>query len=54
MHVLDQSLREIAKETRFTFEEVQEYYNKCADLDTTGARFRRMREQLNSFNDDLG
>jgi len=54
LHVIDQSIREIAKDFRFTVEEVQEYYDKCADMAKTRLRFRDMREELNTkFRDDL-
>lgn len=46
MHVIDQSLREIAKDYRFTLEEVQEYYDKCGEMSRTRRRFQRMREFL--------
>lgn len=47
MHVIDQGLREIAKEFRFTAEEVQEYYDKCGEMGRTRAKFERSRQQLN-------
>jgi hypothetical protein len=54
LHVIDQSIREIAKDFRFTREEVQEYYDKCADMVKTRLRFQKMREELNTkFRDDL-
>ena len=54
LHVIDQGIREIAKESRFTLEEVQEYYDKCADMAKTRLRFHKMREELNTkFGDDL-
>ena len=54
LHVIDQSIREIAKDFRFTVEEVQEYYDKCADMLKTRLRFQNMREELNTkFRDDL-
>ncbi|KAF9535872.1 hypothetical protein CPB83DRAFT_40638 [Crepidotus variabilis] len=54
LHVLDQSIRDIAKAARFTVEEVQEYYNKSGDLTATRTRFQRMRAELNAkFNDDV-
>lgn len=53
MHVIDQKIREIAKEFRFTVEEVQEYYDKCGDADRTRNRFQKMRHELQSkFIDD--
>ncbi len=53
MHVIDQSLREIAKDHRFTLEEVQEYYDKCGEMSRTRRRFQRMRELLaDNFSDN--
>lgn len=53
MHVIDQSLREIAKDFRFTLEEVQEYYDKCGEMSRTRRRFQRMRDILTEkFADD--
>ncbi|KAF8898576.1 hypothetical protein BD779DRAFT_1666398 [Infundibulicybe gibba] len=53
MHVIDQSIRDIAKEFRFTVEEVQEYYDKCGEMGRTRTRFQRMREELRAkFPDD--
>jgi len=54
MHVIDQSLREIAKEYRFTLEEVQEFYDKCGEMGRTRQRFQLMRELLTQkFINDL-
>jgi len=54
LHVIDQGIREIAREFRFTIEEVQEYYDKCGEMAMTHLRFRRMREELQArFRDDL-
>ena len=53
VHVIDQSLRDIAKEFRFTLEEVQEYYDKCGEMGRTRARFQQMRQELQArFHDD--
>ncbi|TFK76951.1 hypothetical protein BDN72DRAFT_884581 [Pluteus cervinus] len=46
LHVIDQSIREIAKEYRFTVEEVQEYYDKCGEMTRTQTRFQSMRQML--------
>ncbi|KAJ3567364.1 hypothetical protein NP233_g6408 [Leucocoprinus birnbaumii] len=46
MHVIDQSIREIAKDYRFTLEEVQEFYDKCGEMGHTRQRFQKMRELL--------
>ncbi|KDR85148.1 hypothetical protein GALMADRAFT_233800 [Galerina marginata CBS 339.88] len=46
MHVIDQGIREIAKDFRFTVEEVQEFYDKCGEMGITRMRFQRMREEL--------
>ncbi|KXN89881.1 hypothetical protein AN958_04885 [Leucoagaricus sp. SymC.cos] len=46
MHVIDQSLREIAKDYRFTLEEVQEFYDECGDMGLTRQRFKYFREIL--------
>ena len=54
LHVIDQSIREIAREFRFTVEEVQEYYDRCGEMTLTHLRFQRMREELQTrFRDDL-
>jgi hypothetical protein len=53
MHVIDQSIRDIAKEFRFTVEEVQEYYDRCGEMGRTRTRFQKMRQELQSrFIDD--
>lgn len=53
MHVIDQGIRDIAKEFRFTVEEVQEFYDKCGEMGITRSRFQRMREELETrFKDD--
>lgn len=46
MHVIDQGLRDIAREFRFTAEEVQEYYDKCGEMGRTRAKFERDRRTL--------
>lgn len=46
LHVIDHSLREIAHEFRFTFEEVKEHYDKCGEMTQTRQRFQQMREVL--------
>jgi hypothetical protein len=52
-HIIDQSIRDIAKQFRFTVEEVQEYYDKCGEMVRTRTRFQRMREELSTkFTDD--
>ena len=48
LHVIDQTIREIARNFRFTVEEVQEYYDKCGDMASTRTRFQRMREELSA------
>ncbi|KAG6878430.1 hypothetical protein C0993_007031 [Termitomyces sp. T159_Od127] len=52
IHVIDQGIRDIAKEFRFTVEEVQEYYDKCGEMGRTRNRFQKMREQLAKFAED--
>lgn len=52
LHVVDQSILNIALEFRFTVEEVQEYYDRCGAMDRTRARFKRMREILLALPDD--
>ncbi|KAF8078461.1 hypothetical protein FPV67DRAFT_55994 [Lyophyllum atratum] len=52
IHVIDQGIRDIAKEFRFTVEEVQEYYDKCGEMGRTRARFQKMRQQLSMFEDE--
>lgn len=51
IHVVDQSIQEIAREYRFTAEEVQEYYDKCGAMDRTRTRFKKMRVTLNQLDD---
>ena len=54
MHMIDQGIRDIAKEYRFTLDEVQEFYDKCGEMDRTKARFQRMRELLQErFGNDV-
>lgn len=52
IHVIDQSIRDIAKETRFTVEEVREFYDTCGDMNRTGKRFQKMRERLSRLDED--
>ena len=53
IHVIDQSIRDIAQEFRFTDGEVQEYYDKCGEMARTRDRFQRMRQELTlKFSDD--
>ncbi|KAJ7706381.1 hypothetical protein B0H17DRAFT_1036972 [Mycena rosella] len=46
MHVLDQGIREIATDFRFTVEEVQAYYDRCGEMGRTRERFKAMRSVL--------
>ncbi|KAJ7492807.1 hypothetical protein FB451DRAFT_1123931 [Mycena latifolia] len=46
MHVLDQGIREIANDFRFTVEEVQAYYDRCGEMGRTRTRFQEMRKVL--------
>lgn len=46
------SLSDIAREFRFTQEEVGEYYAKYKDVARTKARFKRMRDVLNNLEDE--
>jgi len=48
LHVIDQSIRDIAREFRFTVEEVQEYYDRCGEMGRTRIRFQKMRQELQS------
>lgn len=52
LHVVDQSILDIAVEYRFTVAEVQEYYDRCGAMDRTRARFKKMREVLLALPDD--
>lgn len=52
LHVVDQAVLGVAKDFRFTIEEVKEYYDQCGDMDRTRNRFRRMREVLAKLPDD--
>jgi len=49
---VDQNILEIAREFRFTVEEVQEYYDRCGAMDRTRARFKKMRDTLSVLADD--
>ena len=49
---LNLSLSDIAREFRFTQEEVDEYYAKYKDVARTRARFKRMRDVLHSLEDE--
>lgn len=55
IHVVDQGINDIAKECRFTVEEVQEYYDKTGEMGRTRRRFQKMRQELQSkfaYDDD--
>ena len=52
LHVVDQSILEIAREYRFTVDEVQEYYDRCGAMDRTRARFKKMRDTLLALPED--
>jgi len=53
IHVIDQALTKIARDTRFTIEEVKEYYDKCGEMERTRARFEAMRACLKEkFHED--
>jgi len=52
IHVIDQGIRDIAREFRFTVDEVQEYYDKCGEMGRTRTRFQKMRQQLSNFEDE--
>jgi len=52
VHVIDQSIRDIAKDFRFTVEEVQEYYDKCGEMARTRRRFEKMRGELSKLDDN--
>ncbi|KAI0029612.1 hypothetical protein K488DRAFT_56018, partial [Vararia minispora EC-137] len=51
LHVVDQSIQDIAREFRFTVEEVQQYYDKCGAMERTRARFNKMRQMLDALPD---
>ncbi|EPQ60843.1 hypothetical protein GLOTRDRAFT_102548 [Gloeophyllum trabeum ATCC 11539] len=46
LHVVDQAIMDIAKESRFTVEEVQEFYDKTGQMEATRERFMNMRKKL--------
>ncbi|KAJ7225709.1 hypothetical protein GGX14DRAFT_640497 [Mycena pura] len=46
IHVVDQGIRDIAAEFKFTVEEVQAYYDQCGEMEITRNRFKDMRELL--------
>ena len=52
LHVVDQSILDIAREFRFTVEEVQEHYDRCGAMERTRARFKKMRDTLSALVDD--
>ncbi|KAI9512910.1 hypothetical protein F5148DRAFT_972934, partial [Russula earlei] len=52
LHVVDQSILDIAREFQFTVEEVQKYYDRCGAMDRTRARFKKMRDTLSALADD--
>jgi hypothetical protein len=52
VHVIDRNIRDIAKEFRFTVEEVQEYYDKCGEMGRTRSRFEKMRRELSKLADE--
>ena len=52
LHPIDQGVRDIAREFRFTVEEVQEFYDRCGEMGRTRTRFQKMREELSRFDDD--
>ncbi|KAI0322677.1 hypothetical protein OF83DRAFT_546940 [Amylostereum chailletii] len=51
LHIVDQGIQDIAHEFRFTVQEVQEYYDRCGAMDRTRARFKAMRELLQTLKD---
>ncbi|KAJ7655013.1 hypothetical protein DFH06DRAFT_993182 [Mycena polygramma] len=44
--VLHEAVRQIAATTRFTVEEVQEFYDRCGEMERTRTRFEAMRALL--------
>ena len=54
LHVVDQSILDIAREFRFTVDEVQEYYDRCGAMDRTRGRFKKMRDTLLALPEDDG
>ncbi|KAJ8515265.1 hypothetical protein ONZ45_g7298 [Pleurotus djamor] len=53
VHFVDRILQQIAEETKFTVEEVTEYYDRFGEMERTRARFQKMRELLRkSFPDN--
>ncbi|KAJ2919039.1 hypothetical protein MD484_g1394, partial [Candolleomyces efflorescens] len=46
IHVIDHTLSEIAREFRFTVDEVKEFYDKCGEMERTRNRFQEMRHYL--------
>ena len=43
---------DIARQFRFTTEEVKAYYDKCGDINRTSRRFSKMRDVLTNLPDD--
>lgn len=52
VHVIDQNIRNIAQEFRFTVDEVQEYYDKCGEMSRTRSKFEKMRRKLSQLEDE--
>lgn len=52
VHFIDQNIRDIAQEFRFTVNEVQEYYDKCGEMSRTRRRFEKMRQKLTQLEDE--
>ncbi|KAH8997533.1 hypothetical protein EDB92DRAFT_1933491 [Lactarius akahatsu] len=51
LHVVDQGILDIAREFRFTVEEVQEHYDRYDAMERTRARFKKMRDTLSAADD---
>jgi len=51
LHCIDQAIYDIADESRFTVQEVKEFYDKCGEMDRTRTRFQKMRQLLNTVDD---
>jgi len=49
-HLVDRTIEAIANDTRFTLEEVREFYDRTGDMEGTRSRFARMRASLAVFN----
>lgn len=53
LFTIDQMIDDIAREYRFTAQEVKEFYDKCGEMERTRNRFQKMRELLSTIPEGL-